>query len=104
MHNSILFLTIGLSNIPDVSTEEMTNKINSAVGEVDALVSGSFYNIAVIAFLIVLVIFILCATVLKSKFAVKAAASMGCIFLAIILFSMRFQIIGWFSHIGKGGL
>lgn len=89
--------------IPNVTTEDMTNKVTGMLSEIDKFLSGSFYNIAIIALVIAIIALVVSVTIFKSKLAGRALLSIACILVGIVLFASRYQIIGWFKTIAGMG-
>ncbi|MEG0296741.1 MAG: hypothetical protein RR620_08475 [Clostridium sp.] len=89
--------------IPHVTTDEMTGKITGILSEIDTFLSGSFYNIAIIALVIAIIALVVSVAIFKSKFAGHALMSIACILVGIVLFASRYEIIGWFKTISSLG-
>ncbi|HHQ4326741.1 TPA: hypothetical protein ACSQRE_000019 [Clostridium perfringens] len=95
--------TINIANqlgVPDVSTDDMTNKVNGIFGEIQKLFSGSFGNIAMLCLIISVIVFIFCAAFHK-KGLKPAAVAMIFIIVGILLFANINNIIGWVLHIAQ---
>lgn len=100
MLNLLMLLNDNLSQIPNVTGEQLSSKIVNMIMAVYNMINGWFYNLAVLILVIGIIVFII-ALIFHQKTAMKVLLGICGVALGIVIFANIFNIVGFFKTIAN---